>query len=181
MKFVWAITGAGDLMPEIFEVMEEAAAQGGMQITVVLSQAAEKVLKWYKLTEKLDTIAYKVLIEKDANTPFIVGPLQTAHYDFLLVAPVTANTTAKIAHGIGDSLISNSVAQLNKTDVPIYLLPVDQRPGTTTTILPDGSPLTLKIRPVDLENVERIRRMECIAILDSPKAIRDVIAKHRGG
>lgn len=179
MKFVWAITGAGDLMPEVFAVMEDMAREPDVEITAVLSRAAEKVLVWYKLRETLDRIADKVLVEKNANTPFIVGPLQIGQYDFLLVAPLTANTAAKIAHGIGDSLISNAVAQINKSPVPAYLLPVDQQPGMTTTTLPDGSPLTLRIRPVDLENVERIRRMEGLVVLENPQAIRAVVGKFR--
>jgi len=181
MKFVWAITGAGDLMPEIFSVMEEVAATQDADITVVLSRAAEKVVKWYKLMDRLERIAAKVLVEKDANTPFIVGPLQTGHYDFLLVAPVTANTAAKIARGIADTLVSNAVAQINKTAIPAYLLPVDQRPGTTTTILPDGSTLSLRIRPVDIENVDRIRRMEGLVVLDNPQAIKGVVEGFKSG
>jgi len=181
MKFVWALTGAGDLLPEIVSVMEDMAARHALDMTVVLSRAAEQVVKWYKLTDRLERIAAKVLVEKDSNTPFIVGPLQTGRYDFLLVAPVTANTVAKIAYGIADSLVSNAVAQLNKTAVPAYLLPVDQRPGTTTTLLPDGSPLTLRIRPVDLENVDRIKRMEGLVVLENPQAIKDVFASHAGG
>ncbi|WP_428565231.1 MAG: archaeoflavoprotein AfpA [Solidesulfovibrio sp. DCME] len=179
MKFVWALTGAGDLMPEIVAVMEEVAGQGGLEITVVLSRAAEQVVKWYKLKDRLEALAHKLLVEKDSNAPFVVGPLQTGHYDFLLVAPVTANTAAKIAHGIADSLVSNAVAQINKTDIPAYLLPVDQRPGTTTTTLPDGSPLTLRIRPVDIENVEAIRRMDGLTVLERPEDIPGVVARHR--
>ena len=178
MKFVWALTGAGDLLPEIVTVMEEVAAQKEAEITVVLSRAAQQVATWYKLTDRLERLAAKILVEKNANAPFIVGPLQTGHYKFLLVAPVTANTAAKIAHGIADSLISNAVAQINKTAIPAYLLPVDQRPGTAVTTLPDGSLLTLSIRPVDIANVDAIRRMEGITVLAHPKDILDVVAKH---
>ena len=181
MKIVWAVTGAGDLLPEIVSVMEDVSATYALDLTVVLSRAAEQVVTWYKLADRLERIATKVLVEKDSNTPFIVGPLQIGRYDFLLVAPVTANTAAKIAYGIADSLVSNAVAQLNKTTVPAYLLPVDQRPGTTTTILPDGSPLALRIRPVDIENVDRIRRMEGLVVLENPQAIKDVFANHADG
>lgn len=178
MKFVWGITGAGDLMPEIFDVMEEVAARPGVEITAVLSNAAETVLKWYKLRDRLEGMVKRVMVEKDANTPFIVGPLQVGKYDFFLVAPVTANSAAKIAHGIGDSLITNCVAQVAKGDVTTYLLPVDQKLGTTTTTLPDGSPFTLRIRRVDFENVERIREMEGVEVLAGPGDIRGVVDKY---
>ena len=111
MKFVWAITGAGDLMPEVFDVMEDISKDKTIEITAILSRAAVTVLKWYKLTERLERIAVKTLIEKDANTPFIAGPLQTGRYDFLLAAPLTANTAAKIACGLADTLVSNAVAR----------------------------------------------------------------------
>ncbi len=175
MKFIWAITGAGDLLQETFEVMEDLAADTSLEITIVLSKAAEKVLQWYKLTDRLQKVSSKVLSEKDANTPFIAGSLQTGRYDFLLVAPLTANTAAKIACGIADTLVSNAVAQVNKGPVPAYLLPVDQKPGSTTTTLPDGSPLTLRIRPVDLENVEKIKKMEGLFVLENPQAIAAMV------
>ncbi len=175
MKFVWAITGAGDLMPEVFDVMEDISKDKTIEITAILSRAAVTVLKWYKLTERLERIAVKTLIEKDANTPFIAGPLQTGRYDFLLAAPLTANTAAKIACGLADTLVSNAVAQVNKSPVPAYLLPVDRKPGLVTTMLPDGTPLTLRIREVDIENVEKIRKMGGLEILEDPGAIRGVI------
>jgi len=180
MKFVWAITGAGDLMSDVFDIMEDISKDKSIEITAVLSRAAVTVLKWYKLTERLERIAVKTMVEKDANTPFIAGPLQIGRYDFLLVAPLTANTTAKIACGLADTLVSNAVAQVNKSPTPAYLLPVDQKPGVVTTRLPDGTPFTLRIREVDLENVEKIRKMAGLEILEDPRAIRDVVRLFQG-
>ena len=42
--------------------------------------------------------------EVNSHSPFLVGKLQTGDYDLFLVAPVTANSTAKIATGIADTL-----------------------------------------------------------------------------
>jgi archaeoflavoprotein AfpA len=177
-KIVWGITGSGDLISEIFEVMEEVSKTKDLEITAVLSKAAVTVLKWYKLQDKLDTIAHRVLVEKDSNTPFIVGPLQTGKFSCLLVAPATANTVAKIASGIADTIITNSVSQTNKTDVGIFILPVDQQKGTTTTILPGGEELKLTMRDIDLENTNRLREMKGIVVLEKPIEIKDVIAKY---
>jgi archaeoflavoprotein AfpA len=181
MRCVWALTGAGDLLTETVTVMEELAAAGRMRITAVLSRAAVRVIAWYSLRERLEALAVKVLEEKDANTPFIVGPLQTGACDFLLAAPLTANTASKIAFGIADSLVSNAVAQANKAMLPVYLLPVDQHPGEITTLLPDGSPLRLRIRSVDAENVERLRRMDGIQVLERPGDIRAIAAGRGAG
>src|SRR5208337_486883 len=151
-KIVWGITGSGDLIPEVFAVMEELSQEKDLEITVVLSKAAVQVVNWYKLTDKLDSIARKVLVEKDANTPFIVGPLQTGQFDCLLVAPATANTVAKVVNGIADTIITNAISQTNKTNISIYILPVDQKKGSTITTLPGGKKLELMMRDIDVEN-----------------------------
>ena len=177
-KIVWGITGSGDLISEIFEVMEEISKMKLLKITAVLSKAAVTVLKWYKLNESLDRIADRILVEKDANTPFIVGPLQTGEYDALIVAPATANTVAKIVNGIADTIITNSVSQTNKTNVDIYILPVDQKMGTTTTILPGGKKLNLTMRDVDVENTNRLREMKGIVVLEKPKEIKSIVDRY---
>lgn len=177
MKLVWGITGSGDLMPETFAAMAAVKEKEGLQITAVLSKAAVKVVRWYKLWDQLEAIAKDVLIEEDANTPFIVGRLQTGRFDCLLVAPLTANSAAKIAHGVADTIITNSVAQTNKTDVPIYVLPVDQREGTTVTTLPGGEKLELAIRPVDIENSRKLAALDGIRVLSGPQEIEGVLAE----
>jgi archaeoflavoprotein AfpA len=168
LKVVWGITGSGDLMTETVEAMTAVRESQDVEITTVLSKAAVKVVRWYKLTEQVETISRKVIVEEDANAPFIVGPMQIGHYDCFLVAPVTANTTAKVAWGIADTIITNAVAQVAKTDIPIFMLPVDQHPGTTVTTRPGGEKLELKIRRVDLENAERLRTMEGLTVLGGP-------------
>lgn len=176
LKVVWGITGSGDLMPETFAAMSAVKEKGDVQVTAVLSMAAVKVVRWYKLWEQLETIAKDVLIEEDANTPFIVGRLQTGRFDCLLVAPLTANSAAKIACGVADTIITNAVAQTNKIDVPIFLMPVDQRPGTTVTTLPGGEKLELAIRPVDIENARKLAAMDGIVVLSGPQEIEGAVA-----
>jgi archaeoflavoprotein AfpA len=177
-KIVWGITGSGDLIAEIFEVMEEVSKMEGLEITAVVSKAAVTVLEWYKLRDKLNNIAKRILVEKDSNTPFIVGPLQTGRYSCLLVAPATANTVAKIVSGIADTIITNSVSQTNKTGVDIFILPVDQQRGTTTTILPGGEKLELTMRDIDIENTNRLREMKGIVVLEKPQEIISVVARY---
>jgi len=177
-KIVWGITGAGDMIAEIFEVMEEVSKMKNMEISAVLSKAAVTVLKWYKLRDKLDNIVNRVMIEKDANTPFIVGPLQTGQYNCLLVAPVTANSVAKISNGIADTIITNAVSQTNKANIDVIVLPVDQKKGTTTTILPGKEKLELTIRDLDVENTNRLREMKGIIVLEKPQEIKSVVTRY---
>lgn len=178
VKIAWGITGSGDRIAEVFQVMSELAANREFEITSVLSRAAVKVLNWYKLREKLDVISKKVFVEEDANTPFIVGPLQTGEFACLLVAPATANTVAKVANGIADSIITNAIAQTNKTETPIYILPVDQKKGTTVTILPGGKKLELTMRDVDIENTNKLRTMHGLIVLADPGDIKSVLNKY---
>jgi archaeoflavoprotein AfpA len=177
MKIVWGITGAGDLMPELFDIMADVARHPDAEITVVLSKAAETVLKWYKLMDRLEAIGRRVHVEKDANTPFLAGPMQVGKYDFFVVAPLTANSAAKIAHGIADTLITNCVAQISKGDTPTYLLPVDQKPGQATTTLPDGTAFTLKVRDIDVANVDKIRAIDGLHVLDGLDALKELLAR----
>jgi len=178
VKIVWGITGSGDFISEVFEVMGELAGMKGLEITVVLSKAAVKVLKWYRLWDKLNSISSRIWVEEDANTPFIHGSLQTGKYKCLLIAPATANTVAKIVNGIADTIITNAVAQTNKGNVDVYVLPVDQKKGITTTILPSGEKLELTIRDVDVENADKLRKMKGIYVLEKPEDIKKIISRY---
>lgn len=175
LKVVWGISGSGDKMPETVAAMAEAREHLDLEITAAVSIAGERVLRWYKLRETVDEIAKSVKIEKDANSPFITGPLQIGQYDCLLLAPATANSVAKIVHGIEDSMLTNAVGQTAKSTTPIYIMPVDLRPGTTVTMRPGGERLELKIRAIDVENTGKLRTMEGISVFESPSEIEGIL------
>ena len=172
---VWGITGSGDYIKEIINYMIELSNEDELRITVIVSKAGEQVLRWYKLWDKLNASFSKVKKETNANVPFIAGPLQVGKYDLLIVAPLTANSTAKIAHGIADTLITNAVAQTLKGSTPVFLYPVDQSAEPVTTTGPDGIEFTITPRDVDLENVHRLKEMKGLTILSSPSKIVQVI------
>ncbi len=184
VKIAWGITGCGDKIEEIAHMMVDLKKQYNINVDIYISKNAKMVLKLYKLWQMLEDEFYDIRVEVDSNSPFLVGKLQTGHYDLFLVAPVTANSTAKIAYGIADTLITNSVSQAAKARVPIYLYPPDNKPGQLETILPGGKNLTLYIRDVDVENVNRIRKMDSITVIDDvagiKKVIEDYIKAHPG-
>jgi archaeoflavoprotein AfpA len=175
LKVAWGITGSGDQMPETVAAMTAVRERLDVEITAALSIAGEKVVRWYKLMDQVESIAKAVLIEKDANSPFIVGKLQVGLFDCFVVAPATANSVAKIAHGIADTMITNAVAQTAKTTVPIFVMPVDLHEGTTVTTRPGGEKLELRIRAVDIENSRQLRTMEDITVLEEPGAIEGAL------
>lgn len=175
LKVVWGISGSGDKMPETVAAMATVRERLDVAITAAISIAGVRVLRWYQLTDTVEQIAKSVKIEKEANSPFITGPLQIGQYDCLLVAPATANTVAKIAHGIEDSMLTNAVGQTAKSSTPIYIMPVDLRPGSTVTMRPGGERLELKIRAIDVENTNKLRTMEGITVFESPSEIEGIL------
>ena len=174
LKIAWGITGAGDYLVESMEAMENLRQNFGAEITVLLSKDGELVVRWYKLWDQLNATFDTVKSERGPNIPFVAGPLQLGHYAFLFISPATANTCAKIAHGIADSLISNCVAQTVKGGTPVYIYPVDQKPGSQLTEGPKGEQITITTRQIDLENVDRLRKMEGITVLTHPGEIATV-------
>ena len=183
MKVAWGITGSGDYMPEIVKTMKEIVQKdSNIKIYIFLSKAAYKVVMWYALFKDLKNISDKIYIEVDSNTtePFyyIPGALQTGKFDFFIVCPATGNTVAKIVNGIADTLITNSVAQAAKANLPIYILPVDHTEGKQVTKLPSGEKLELEMRRIDLENTSRLSKMGGIHVFFSPAEIEAIFQKH---
>jgi len=176
VRIAWGITGAGDYLVESLTIMKKISRDFEVEITILVSKNAEMVVKWYRLWDDIKSSFEKVKVEKGANVPFIAGPLQIGHYRFFFVSPATANTVAKIAHGIADTLITNCVAQAIKGGTPVYIYPVDQELSSRETQVPEGDTITIRTRRVDVENVERIRNMEGITVLKHPFEIESVVA-----
>jgi len=176
-RIAWGITGSGDKIRESVALMEELTKKYNLEVHVYLSREGEVVLKYYKLLNEMKGVFQKVNREKGPNAPFLSGKLQLGTYSFFLIAPATANTVAKIAYGIADSLITNSAAQAMKVDVPVYIFPVDQKEGELLTKLPNGKDLKIRIRKEDVENVERLRSMQGISVLNRIEELEDVVKK----
>ncbi|WP_292460674.1 archaeoflavoprotein AfpA [Methanothermococcus sp.] len=180
VKIAWGITGCGDKIEEIVQLMIELKNKHNLDIDVYASKSARVVLKWYKLWDLMMDEFYDIRVEVNANAPFLPGKLQTGKYDMFIVAPTTANTVAKVAHCIADTLITNSIAQGIKARVPTYIYPPDNKIGEIETIIPGGKTLKLYIRKEDVENVDKLRKMDGITILDSVEDIKKVILRYVG-
>jgi len=177
LKILWGITGSGDKIEDIIHIMLKLREKYDLKVIVALSKNGEMVTRIYNVWDLLKSFD-KVLVEKGPNEPWLVGPLQMGNYDVFIVCPATANTTAKIAHGIADSLISNCVAQSLKAKREVYIYPVDQKIGETTTILPNGKKLTLTIRNIDFENAKKLKIMKGINVIPKVEDIEEIIKKH---
>ncbi len=179
LKIAWGITGSGDYMRETLDLMKDISETYELRIDVFLSREAEIVLRFYRYMREVTGNFEKVFTEKGPNIPFLSGKLQIGKYKLFMICPATANTAAKLAHGIADSLITNSAAQAMKVDVPVYIFPVDQKPGEVVTKLPDGSDLKIHIRDVDVQNVEILKNMHGITVLETIDEIEGTIKRIR--
>ena len=179
-KVAWGITGSGDRLPETIDIMKKIRKeyQNEVDLRVFLSKAGEQILRWYKLHEPLKQNFEKVLVELNSNSPFLAGDLELGKFEFLLIAPATSNTVAKIAAGITDTLLCNSAIMALKASVPVYIMPSDYKEGTLTTRLPDGKDLALRVRKEDAENTRKLSLMENVFLLEKPEDICDVFKKH---
>lgn len=179
MKIAWGLTGSGDKFRETYGVMRQLKDQYGDSLTVhvYLSKAAETVAKYYKLTDELKGFD-KHYVEKDANTPFLSGMLQTGRYDLMLIAPATSNSVAKIVVGVSDTLITNAAVQGVKGFVEVYIMPVDFREGIVETIIPSGKKMKLRVRKEDAENVRRLEKMEGFHVFENPEEITEIIKEN---
>ncbi|MDG6243014.1 MAG: archaeoflavoprotein AfpA [Methanolobus sp.] len=174
-RIAWGITGSGDLIKETYEMMVDIKKKSNIEIMVFLSKEGETVMKWYRMWNDIQKDFPNFKTDAGPNSPFIAGPLQVGYYDALIIAPTTANTVAKIVHGIADTLVTNVVAQTAKGETPIYILPVDQKRGTVKTYSPEGRVMELKMREVDVSNTEKLAQMENITVISKPEDIYDIL------
>jgi len=132
MKIAWCITGAGHFLRESFDVIQKIKEKKtNTKVTTFLSKAAEEVIKMYGLDRSLLNISNGLYLEecfyeREQGSSFPkAGRMLLKKYDALIVTPATSNTTAKLAYGIADTLVTNAVAQAVKGSVPVYIVPVD--------------------------------------------------------
>lgn len=176
-KIAWGITGAGDKIEEILDIMLDFKNQSEsvLEIEAFLSKAAETVLKFYKLESKLKNSFSKVTVEMNSNSPFLAAWMQMRKYEFLLIAPATSNTVSKIANSISDTMLTNAAIMSLKAFVPVYMVPTDYKEGTVYTKLPNGKEMKLRVRKEEADLVRRLERMEDMHVLENPKKMKEAL------
>ena len=175
-KIAWGITGAGDKIAEFIEVMKQVKKEyeAIVDIHVFVSKAGETVLKFYNLEAKLIENFEKVYVEINSNAPFLAAWMQIRRYEFLLIAPATSNTVAKIANGIGDTMLTNAAVMSLKAFVPVYIVPTDYKEGAVYTKLPNGREMKIRVRKEEVEQVGKLRQMEDVHVIEGPEEIQGI-------
>ncbi|MEM3615126.1 MAG: dihydromethanopterin reductase (acceptor) [Candidatus Methanomethylicia archaeon] len=237
IPIAWGITGAGHYLRETFDVMKRIMETNKFKITTYLSSAGVQVVKIYGLWDVLKKISnggylQEIFVETDGGSFPYIGRFFRGVYKVLIVSPATANTVAKIVLGIADTIVTNAVAQAQKSGIPIFIVPTDYCEGVIETTLPYriersecrlcekcfvievcpysavkflsgfphidlalcrgcglcvnkcpfnavkyGEKRGFKVRRIDFENVERLKGMEGITVLNNPHQIEDEILK----
>jgi flavoprotein len=175
MRLAWGITGAGHFLAECVDVIVALCS-----VDLFLSRPAEEVVRMYGVEERLLRASRSVYRESRARTSAPqVARFSRGDYCSLIVAPATGNSMAKFASGIADSLITNLFAQAGKSKVPIIVLPTDavnpiDSPG------PKGGIVRVYPRPVDLENVARLRAFPGVTVVCDIDELRTALEQSHG-
>jgi hypothetical protein len=135
------------------------------QVDLFLSAAAEEVLPIYHLSLPDLKERFRVFRDKTASA-VPVGTLYEDEYHTVIVAPATSNTVAKCAYGISDTLPTNMFAQAGKLGIPGIVFACDTEPVVVTKAPHDW--VTLHPRRIELDNVERLRHIDCCRVVCSP-------------
>lgn len=181
-RIVWGITGSGDRIRETVDLMKvmKEKYEDRVDIRVYISKAGDQVVKYYKLLPELEIDFDKVWVEANANAPFLAGQVQMGKFEFMLIAPATSNTVAKISLRIADTMLTNAAIMSQKALVPLYIMPSDFKEGEVITKLPNGKDLKLVIRKEDVEHVQKLAAMEGVSMLERTEDIPPVFEKYFG-
>ena len=175
LKVAWGISGAGDKIAEIVDAMKDLKRQseGVVDIDVYLSRAAETMLRFYSLFDDVKSSFSKVMVEVNANSPFLAAWMQSGKYEFLLIAPASSNTVAKIVNSISDTMLTNAAIMSLKAFQPVYLLPTDYRESVVYTKLPNGKEMKLRVRKEEADQVRKLEQTEDVHVFESPAKMHD--------
>jgi len=174
-KVAWGITGAGDKIAEIVEAMKELKKQSEdvVDIDVYFSKAADTMLKFYRLDEDVKKSFGKVMVEVNANSPFLAAWMQSGKYEFLVIAPCSSNSVAKIVNSISDTMLTNAAIMSLKAFRPVYVLPTDYKESVVYTKLPNGKEMKLRVRKEEADQVRKLEKMEDMHVFESVQKMRE--------
>ncbi|MGC1309570.1 MAG: bifunctional phosphopantothenoylcysteine decarboxylase/phosphopantothenate--cysteine ligase CoaBC [Phormidesmis sp.] len=111
MNVLIGVTGgiAAYKVCEVVSTLAKASAQSGVALRVLMSEQAQGFVSAVTFAA---LSRHRVYTDADFWSPQQARPLHIAlgeWADVFLIAPLTANTLAKLAHGLADNLLTNTV------------------------------------------------------------------------
>jgi dihydromethanopterin reductase (acceptor) len=170
-RIAWVITGGGHFLEECIET-----ALNCERVDMFLSQAAEEVLRMYKLDARITVPNIRIYEENKPSSP-LVKKLFSGEYSVLVAPPATSNSVAKFVHGISDTLATNLFAQAGKSQVPVIVFPTDLAPEMDSRA-PRGKHLKIYPRPIDLENTEKLKKFPGVTVVSDKGELECQIATY---
>lgn len=174
-RVCWVVTGAGHFLRESAEILEEIS--GSVPVDLFFTRAAREVVARYGLRERMERAAEKTLTEGDYSAYQSVY-FSSGRYRVLVIAPATANTAAKCALGIADSLASTFFAQAGKSSVQTILLPTDTD-KEILSVTPSGKNVKVLPRPVDFQRIAELAdedNFPGVSVAHSADHLRQIIS-----
>jgi flavoprotein len=135
------------------------------------------MLKFYRLDEEIKKSFVKVMVEVNANSPFLAAWMQNGKYEFLLIAPCSSNSVAKIVNSISDTMLTNAAIMSLKAFRPVYILPTDYRESVVYTKLPNGKEMKLRVRKEEADQVRKLESMEDVHVMESLQKLKETYLK----
>lgn len=168
-KIAWGITGAGHFLPACIEILCQLRA-----VDVFLTRAAAEVLGDYHLWERLRQSGHNLFWDTGASSR-PVTKLYGGRYQTVVIAPVTANSMAKMQLGIADTLVTNLFAHAGKCRLTTILLPCDSG-ETAVSKTPSGDSIPVYIRGVDRANTAGLAEWPGVVVVKNPAELNALLA-----
>jgi flavoprotein len=167
-KIAWGITGAGHFLKESLQAAYKFP-QG--KIDFFISPAGLEVLKFYSIPVPANAVT-----DKSASTASCRS-FANGVYDLFVISPASSNSVAKFVLGISDNMLATLFAQCGKSRVPIIVLPSDT--GETIDSMGATKPLKVYPRPIDLENVEKLKTFPGVGVALSIEELDLMLDRHK--
>ena len=99
--------------------------------------------------------------------------MQSGKYEFLLIAPCSSNSVAKIVNSISDTMLTNAAIMSLKAFVPVYFLPTDYRESVVSTKLPNGKEMKLRVRKEEADQVRKLEATEDVHVFETLQKMKE--------
>lgn len=120
-RLVVGLSGASG-MPYALDLLQTLRRVGGLEIHLVMSQGAKRVLAEEAglNLEAVEALAHVVHRSSDLGAPIASGSFRTLG---MVIVPCSATTLAKVAYGLADNLLTRAAYVTLKERRPLVLVP----------------------------------------------------------